>query len=451
MTATPEIEQLIRLSAEQGNILPITSACGSACVFCSHHNNPEGVKVLRIGTRSLDQIRAVMPLLKSNREITIGESATRIIEGEPTLHPDFAQILTELRTLFPYTPVAVTTNGHHLTEELVRHIAKTGRVLVNLSLNSASPQGRRILMGDSEKNAKTAIESVMHMKDYGVAFQGSLVAMPNLTGYDDIKASVEYLANSGAQSVRVFAPAFSKHVREDIFPDADTIIEQLREYIPKLSEGLPCPVLLEPSMVSDLRCTLSGVIKGTPAWRDGMRRGDEITSIDGKAPRCRVEAFDMLESEGQHSISYIHSGTMRQAELHWGEPGASGVAMEYDFDPARAEYIKKAVTTAPGHVLALCSEFGYPVIRAVIEKFDIPESRISLFCVKNETFGGTIRASGLLCVSDYVRAFDEFLLKNEKPDAVILPAESFDYAGSDLMGESFTSLQERFALPTILV
>lgn len=451
MPVTPETEQMISLSAEQGNILAITSGCGSHCVFCSYHNNPGEVRVLRIGMRTMEEIRAAMSLLKPNREITIGESATRIIEGEPTMHPDFPQILTELRARFPYTPIAVTTNGHDLTEELVRHISKTGRVLVNLSLNSASAEGRRLLMGDTQDKAKTAIDSVKHLRDYGVPFQGSLVAMPNLTGYEDIKNSIEYLAGNGAQSVRVFAPAFSKFVKKDIFPDAETIMEELREYIPRLSEGLPCPVLLEPSMVRDLRCTLSGVIKDSPAWRDGMRRGDEIIAIDGKAPRCRVEAFDMLETEGRHNIIYIHGGTQRSAVLYWAEPGASGIAMEYDFDPARAEYIKKAALTAPGHVLALCSEFAFPVLNAVMERFDISRDGITVMRVKNETFGGTIRAAGLLCVSDYREAFGEYIAARKKPAAVMLPAESFDYIGSDLKGEHFTQLREAFGVPTILV
>lgn len=451
MPVVPETEQMIRLSAERGNILAITSGCGARCVFCSHHNNPGDVRTLRIGMRTLDEIRAVMPLLKPDREITIGESATRIIEGEPTMHPDFSQILTELRAGFPYTPIAVTTNGHYLTEELVRHISKTGRVLVNLSLNSASVAGRKTLMGDSEEKARTAIDSVKHLRDYGVPFQGSLVAMPNLTGYDDIKSSIGYLANNGAQSVRVFAPAFSKFVKEDIFPDPETIMEELREHIPWLSGGLPCPVLLEPSMVRDLRCTLSGVIKDSPAWRGGLRRGDEIIAIDGKTPRCRVEAFDMLEAEGRHDIIYLHGGTQRHAGLYWAEPGASGIAMEYDFDPARAEYIKRAALTAPGHVLALCSEFAFPILAAVTERFDIPRHSMTIVSVKNETFAGTIRAAGLLCVSDYLKAFGAYTASHQKPGAVMLPAESFDYLGSDLKGDHFTRLREAFGVPAILV
>ena len=43
------IQDLINRTAMEANILPLTSRCDSACIFCSHQNNPPQVQVLSVG------------------------------------------------------------------------------------------------------------------------------------------------------------------------------------------------------------------------------------------------------------------------------------------------------------------------------------------------------------------------------------------------------------------
>ena len=101
------IQDLINRTAMEANILPLTSRCDSACIFCSHQNNPPQVQVLSVGERSLADILDTMQYLDPARTITIGESATNIIEGEPTSHKDFLNVLQILRQRFPQTPVSI--------------------------------------------------------------------------------------------------------------------------------------------------------------------------------------------------------------------------------------------------------------------------------------------------------------------------------------------------------
>lgn len=44
------IQDLINRTAMEANILPLTSRCDSACIFCSHQNNPPQVQVLSVGS-----------------------------------------------------------------------------------------------------------------------------------------------------------------------------------------------------------------------------------------------------------------------------------------------------------------------------------------------------------------------------------------------------------------
>ncbi len=240
-----EIQALIDHAAREQNILPLTSRCDARCVFCSHHNNPKEIQVISIGTRTMEEIAETMDHLRPDRTITIGESASSIIEGEPTLHPRFQEVIAALRMRFPDTPVEVTTNGHHLTEQMVRFLAGHQPILINLSLNGGTVASRRILMGDGEELASTAIHGVELLGEYGVPFSGSLVGMPNLVGFDDMETSIRLLASHGARSVRVFLPGFSQWVKEDIFPEPDAIYGQLKTFIDGLADDIPCPVLLE--------------------------------------------------------------------------------------------------------------------------------------------------------------------------------------------------------------
>ena len=445
-----EIRQLIDYSAREQNILPITSRCDARCVFCSHHNNPPEIQAVSIGTRTLDQIRETLGDLRGDREITIGESASNIIEGEPTLHPRFREVLELVRQRFPHTPVALTTNGRRLTEEMAEFLSRQQPLLVNLSLNSASVRGRQTLMGDRAEEAETAIQSVERLHRYGVPFQGSLVGMPNLTGWDDLRDTIRCLAEHGALSVRVFVPGFSDRVKEGIFPDAAGIHRELKEFLARLSDDLPCPVLLEPSYVQDLRAEVSGLTRPSPAWNAGVRKGDVFLRINGRTPASRVEAYALLEG-AEKVKARIQRGERVFSAAWTNGPQGAGVTMEYDFDMDRARRIRHVVETAPGHVLALSSEFGQGVFLAAMDAVGLDRSRYTGVMVKNRTFGGTIRAAGLLTCRDYLEAWEAFCRDHPRPGAIILPMESFNSLGRDLTGRHVNEIRQNTGVPVALV
>ena len=445
------IQDLINRTAMEANILPLTSRCDSACIFCSHQNNPPQVQVLSVGERSLADILDTMQYLDPARTITIGESATNIIEGEPTSHKDFLNVLQILRQRFPQTPVSITTNGHQLTRALIAQLSILMPVYINLSINSSSVTCHRQLMRDSEEKATCAIAAIALLDEYRIPFSCSMVGMPNITGTDDMRQTIRDIAHYGADSIQIFMPGFSSHIKKNIFPDPDHIYAELKALVDEVAPQTECPVLLEPSYVQDLRCMISGVRKNSPAWQAGLRKGDEILTVNGETPYSRVAAYGYLNGPGTRTVTYRSSQTVLEATWQNTSDGSCGIAMEYDFDPNRADYVKKALSDAPGKVLLLCSEFAYPLMQTVLSGMALPEDAWDLIYVPNITFGGTIRAAGLLCYDDYVQAIRDYCDHHTPPDALAVPGESFNYLGLDLTGHHYSEIGQAFHLPVALM
>lgn len=445
------IQDLINRTAMEANILPLTSRCDSACIFCSHQNNPPQVQVIYMGERSLEDILDTMQYLDAHRTITIGESATNIIEGEPTSHKHFKEIIRQLRRRFPQTPVSMTTNGHHLDRDLVEFLSRQQPVYVNLSLNSSSINCHRRLMRDTEAMAECSIASISLLDEYHIPFSCSMVGMPNITGFEDIRRTVYDIARSGADSIQLFMPGFSSHTKENIFPDPDTIYQELKNFVDEIASEISCPVLLEPSYVKDLRAIVSGIRKDSPAWRAGICRGDEILSINGQPPYSRVDAYGKLNGKGIRTVQYRRKGITVETSWTNTTDGSCGITMEYDFDQQRALYMEQVIASAPGKLLMLSSEFACQLIHTVTAGMSVPADKYDIICTKNITFGGTIRAAGLLCCDDYIHAIRCYLEKHEMPGALAMPGESFNYLGRDLTGRHYTEVGQAFHLPVALV
>jgi molybdenum cofactor biosynthesis enzyme MoaA len=93
------------------NILPVTSSCSSGCVFCSHKNNPVDIEVFNLPRLSFSEICDMAEFLDGSKKIVIGESASRIIEGEPFIREDMLDIIKYLRKKFSRAEIEITTGG----------------------------------------------------------------------------------------------------------------------------------------------------------------------------------------------------------------------------------------------------------------------------------------------------------------------------------------------------
>ena len=69
---------------------------------------------------------------------------------------------------------------------------------------------------DSEEKANCAIAAIALLDEYRIPFSCSMVGMPNITGTDDMRQTIRDIAHYGADSIQIFMPGFSSHIKKNI-------------------------------------------------------------------------------------------------------------------------------------------------------------------------------------------------------------------------------------------
>lgn len=437
------VKQLTLLSAQERNILPLTSHCNLNCIFCSHKYNPPEVEIFDSGYRSLEKIKETAEFLDDKNKIVIGESITRIIEGEPFSHPEFKEVLIYLRERFPQTEIQITTNGSYLSREHVRLLAKLDLIELNVSLNSAQPEMRKRLMADF--SAERIRQGIRNLAKFEVPYHGSIVAMPQISGWEDIKETISFLNQNQARTVRVFLPGFTKLTPDELRFDLK-LWTKLQDYIKQLNAAYRVPITVEPPLIEELTPSLQGIIANSPADKAGLQLKDEILEVDNKQVHTRVEAFHQLLSAKDPIIKYRHAGRSKRQKLNKLTDEASGVVVDYDISWQRLMEIKKIITVdSAKKVLFLTSVLAESIIIAGVEKIKLElgfEIEAKVISVVNNFFGGSIRAAGLLVVDDFLEVLKNNKKQVSKMDLVFLPREPFDKWGYDLVGRNYGEIKE---------
>jgi len=429
-----------------GNILPLTSTCNVRCLFCSHRMNPGGVEVFHIPPRSLEEVEHTLSFMDPKRPVVIGESVTRIIEGEPFTHSQIDAILRMVRSYFPQTIIRVTTNGSLLDEDRINLLSSLGNVEVYLSLNSCSELGRSLLMADDRPFQ--AIKSAELLKKSGVAFHGSVVAMPHLVGWDDLDETIRYLCHNGALTVRVFLPGFTSSAPPSLRFE-HSLWEALDAFVRRLRRETPVPVTCEPPCLTGLEAKVAGVMGGSPAAVGGICSGDVILNINGRPVLSRVSAFKKVFESGVSDITLHRETEVLSVKVEKMPKERSGLVMDYDLDPRILDAIAGAVRRrGVSGALVLTSRLFGPLLRMALGQYWQGEADIEVLEVDSIFFGGSIKAAGLLTLEDFSATLDDYITQGWKREfqLALLPGQAFDKRGRDLTRRSYLELQERYGI-----
>lgn len=432
---------LLLETASRDNILVLTTSCSTACIFCSHLQNPEEIQAYYVDKLSMEQIDTLIEFLDGERKIVIGESATRICEGEPFLCDDIINILKSIRLKYGNTPIQITTSGIHLNRILLSELERIGNIELNISLNSSSVKGRKKLYRGKEHMG--AVEAVKLLGNYSISYSGSIVAMPHLVGWEDIREAVLFLWHNGASAIRLFMPGYTRFTKGRLPPE--NIRSSLTEFTAELGKLIEIPLILEPPEIKDVHAVIEGVLIDSPAWQSGIVKGDRILTVNGKETASRVEAYYMLQKSVNPRVQIQRNGESMEAIVYKQASSSSGMVFSYDIHPDTILGIERAILRNRNKsCLILTSELAYGILTGC----SIEKDRVEIEAVRNLCFGGNIMCAGLLTIGD-IEA--HMAGRIQRPEVLLLPEIMFDVSGRDLLGRHFKELEESLGIKVEVV
>jgi uncharacterized Fe-S cluster-containing radical SAM superfamily protein len=423
------------------NVLPVTSECNTSCIFCSNRQNPEGVEVFRLPDLDIHDFEELAGYLSPDRKIIIGESATRISEGEPLLHKDFLKIVELLRKKYAKTPIQITTNGILMDEETVSRLQRLENIEISLSVNCIDPEKRKRLLGD---RGAADMRKKLRMLKGRLKYSASFVAVPEIIGINDMKEIISELDRNEASMVKVYLPGYTRKYGKTA--SLESAYQETAGKIRAARAGTSIPVVVEPPVISDLICTVEGVVKGSPSADAGIAEGDIITEVNGCEVYTRVDAFNRAYTSKNPELTVKSGDRLLKVTLNKPEDTSPGFIVLYDADP---DLIQKARKTAAFYkarkVLFVTSGLAYNAITALFAKIGF-EFDYEVICAENVFFGGTIKCAGLLTARDITERVDRYLVNYAAPELIILPPAMFDYRKRDLLGTSLGQIAESIGI-----
>lgn len=435
---------LILKTVQENNILPVTSKCNLHCKFCSHFQNPPELEVESYGHLSLNFIKQMIDFLPKEGAVVLGESATKIIEGEPFFHPEIKKILKILRNKWPDKEIRITTNGSFLCNEVIELINKLGNITLNISLNCANSKERDYLMHDVE--GKKVFSAIKELNNYKIKYNGSLVALPHIMGWDSIEKTIKFLDNYNAETVRVFMPAFTDYTEESMKFEFD-LYAKLNNFVNKINKNLETPVIFEPPYLKNLDAVIKGIISDSPAANTKLEKGDIIKKVNDETVISRVDAFTKIKKY-KNPVLEIKNSSKFEIKINKKKGQRSGLVMDYDLAPGIIdEMIKTIKKYRINEINFLTSKMAKEMLEFLITnklKNIFPKKEINIREVKNNFFGGSIVTAGLLTLNDIENELNKSEFKKSENSLIILPSIMFDEYGKDLTGRNYKEISKKY-------
>jgi hypothetical protein len=442
-------QQILLTTVQRYNILPVTSHCKSSCIFCSHRQNPKSIRVYNFGQLSMETVNILIPFLDDKRKIVIGESATRLIEGEPFCHPDFKQILYNIREQYPNTLISITTNGNFLNDDWFRVLEDVKPIEINYSVNVLDFDLRKKVMGNAGKYPPSYI--MEQFAEYNILYHGSIVSMNWLTGWHDLEELIMRLEVNNCSTIRIFLPGYTKFTHHTLkMPKgfSNKLCEKVKEYEKKYT----IPITLEPIVIKTLKPQVDGVIRNSLADKSGMKKGDIITKVDNFKVLTRVDAFNTIKKKENPIVTILREGIEESITLNKRKGESPGLVMYYDIDSSLLDSISGYLRSSRSQKGWLfVSELGYNIISELVKKY-AKGLNLELVAVQSNFFAGSIKAAGLLLLEDFLDAFKGVASRvSLSEDLIILPAIAFDHNGYDLCNRNYSEFEDLTGVKTIIL
>lgn len=170
--------------------LELTKACNLECVHCYAESNPRHPLV---GSMTFDDWKRV---LREGRDLDC--SSVQFIGGEPTMHPNFMQLVREASEL-GYKYIEVFSNGTHLGDELLIFF-KSHDIHLAISWYACSPEVHDRITGRAGSYLRT-MAGISRAVELGIPVRVGVIEMD--LNRDDLKGATDVLRELGVTSYRV--------------------------------------------------------------------------------------------------------------------------------------------------------------------------------------------------------------------------------------------------------
>lgn len=457
------------------------SRCNCDCIFCYIKGMPPNLSLdfpRRKAAEELEEINTRLKYYFPGKKKSLFPCPGSTCEV--LAHPYIKTILKRLRDKTD-KPFRLITNGTALTPDMVETLAGLAPVYLDVSLNSATPSRRKRQMRDKEP--ETAIRALPLLKSALIPYSVVIVPWPLDPEEEmlaDLEKTVAYAAEHDAHLVQVSLPGYTKYFsREEIF-DRDSLWRSIVFRVQELRQKYDYPIVIMPGMYEEFISRpeknipeVTGVIKNSPAYFAGIRRGDVIKSIENIVIRNRPQARDILSifqksdmrsvnmalhRDGREislNLNLEHSGYpyFRLTDTHLGM-----VFMGTGLKSGYLERLKELILLFRAEkILLLSSALVKPVFEQLLhQSYLLAGNRLELRIAvpENRFFGGNIFMGDLLLVDDFINCIIEYVqTKGWKPDLVVIPSSTFNLSGwgRDLAGKCYLDIERAVGIPVELL
>jgi hypothetical protein len=447
-------DALLNIVAGANNLV-VTTRCNIGCIFCSRKFNPFRSYSF---DKNFEDIKNEINMFRPDRMIRVNTSISRMTDGEPFVHPKIWEIFSYIRNKFPYDPktgfsrIQITTNGTLLTDECLRKMNELGGFVIIHSINSTNLNDWLKLHGSIREHAETSTTLPDRVRKFGsIEYYASMVAMPEVTGWNGIENTITDLDRFGCKYLRIFLPTYTKFASEEEQKMLHCDFPTLKKIVAELGKKTSILIQLYPFVHEDL----------TPKLKlfesIGLSSEDEILEINGIKPFSRSHAQSMLI--GGKSLKIIQV------------LGNDGKKRQIITDPLKIKYtigheinqdfraMPSEISDAAGEkkkILVLASTIAFELVKKAFSKAKEVEPRLRgkefyFQKVENDFFGGSVQAGGLLVYDDYKKYAEKFIKENFSPELILVGDASFDIFGRDLLRNSIYELGRELGVPVEIV
>jgi hypothetical protein len=474
---------LVSSAGEPGEVLEYAgSSCSCDCLFCCNKGNPQSAatsgNLNRVPDEELAEIKTRIKYFSPEAEKALFPSLGCVYET--TTHPYFMGTLLLLRKK-TRKPFRITTNGTNLTPEMIANLAELKPIYLYLSLNSSSPIRRQRLMRDN--SPEIAINSLPLLKAQGIPYAIVVVPWPvDSMGemLDDLSSTASYAANQEAHLIQVNLPGYSNHFSSVELFDLHQVWKGVVARIRELRGKYDCPIVAMPTLYEEniyhQRKNLPeiiGLVKNSPAYLCGLKRGDLIEQINGIIVRYRAQACDLLalvrrSGAEEANLKVQRGGQTLEVPLNlirhsypYSEDMDAYFGIVFMGTGLRMSYMETLKEIIYAHqakrVLFLSSELMQPTFEQCLTEshlFGGGQLKIDIEVPKNNFFGGNIIMGDLAVVQDFIDCINDYIArKGDKPDLVVIPSSPFNLSGwgRDLTGRVYLDIERETCVPVQLL